>query len=86
MQVIPRVFHRIWVGPAPLPETAKSYADSWRLLHPDWDMELWTDENLPQGQFSRDVYEHTATPAQRADILRHEVLNQFGGVYIDIDF
>jgi hypothetical protein len=49
-------------------------------------MELWTDQNLPQGQLNRDIYEHTEKPSQRADILAYEVLNQFGGVYIDIDY
>jgi len=86
MQLIPKVFHRIWVGPGPLPETAKDYAASWQEHHPGWDMELWTDQNLPPGQFNRGIYEQTADPARRADILRHELLNQFGGVYIDIDY
>jgi len=86
MQLIPKVFHRIWVGPDPPPPTAEEYAASWRDRHPGWDMELWTDQNMPQGQLNRDIYRYTDNQAQRADILAHEVLNQFGGVYIDIDF
>jgi len=84
-QLIPKVLHRVWVGPNPLPETARGWADSWRKHHPGWEMELWTDENLP-GQLNHDVYERTAKFCQRADILKHEVLCQFGGVYVDIDF
>ncbi len=86
MQLIPKVFHRIWVGPEPLPAAVKDYAASWQRHHPDWEMELWTDQNLPQGQLNQGMYRQTANLAQRADILRHEVLNQFGGVYIDIDY
>jgi mannosyltransferase OCH1-like enzyme len=86
MQLIPKVFHRIWVGPEPLPATAKDYAASWQERHPDWEMELWTDQNIPQGQLNRGLYRQTVNLSQRADILAHEVLNQFGGVYIDIDY
>jgi mannosyltransferase OCH1-like enzyme len=86
MQLIQKVFHQIWVGPDPLPATAEDYAASWREHHPDWDMELWTDQNLPQGQINLDIYRQTDKPSQRADILAHELLNQYGGVYIDIDY
>jgi len=82
---IPKVFHRIWVGHEPLPETAKEFAAAWRENHPGWTMVLWTDENLP-GQFNRGLYDRTRILAQRADILRHEVLCQYGGVYLDVDF
>ena len=83
---IPKVFHQIWVGDRSLPATATEFADTWRRHHPGWDLRLWTDENLPDGLVNRDIYEQTTIPAQRADILRHEVLYQFGGVYLDTDF
>lgn len=82
---IPKIIHHVWVGRNPLPEFASKYIDSWKRHHPDWEFRLWTDENLPRIQ-NHAVYQCTGTPAQKADILRYELLNQFGGVYVDTDF
>ncbi len=86
MQEIPKVLHQIWVGPGQLPASASAFTASWQRHHPDWQMHLWTDENIPQPLFNQTIYDQTRIPAQRADILRHELLYRFGGVYVDIDF
>jgi FkbM family methyltransferase len=64
---------------------ADQYAATWLRLHPDWEMRLWTDANLPK-LHNAGIYSSTQNLAQRADILRYEILLQFGGVYIDVDF
>jgi hypothetical protein len=46
-QVIPRVVHRIWLGPEPIPDIFRQYAESWREHHPEWELHLWRDETLP---------------------------------------
>lgn len=84
--MIPRILHRVWVGPDPLPEEFARYGDSWRRHHPDWEMRLWTEENLPSGFVRPECYERLRKPAERADIIRLEVLFRFGGVYVDTDF
>jgi len=86
VEPIPRILHRIWVGAEPLPAAAERFADSWTHHHPGWQMRLWTDASLPSHLVNREICEQTAHPAQRADVLRHEILNLFGGVYIDVDF
>ena len=86
MQLIPKVFHQIWVGPNPLPDTAAELTASWQRRHPDWQMRLWTDQNLPRDTFNQAIIDQTTIYAQKADILKHELMNRFGGVYIDIDF
>jgi mannosyltransferase OCH1-like enzyme len=83
--LIPKIFHRIWVGPHSLPATAEALARSWAEGHPQWELRLWTDQNLPPLQNAR-VYEQTTILAQKADILRYELLALFGGVYVDTDF
>lgn len=82
---IPNILHQIWVGGAPLPDSAARLADLWRRLHPNWDVRLWTDENLPEIEH-RAIYDATVIPAQRADILRYELIARFGGIYADTDF
>jgi hypothetical protein len=36
--MLPRVLHRISVGPHQLPEVLAAYADTWRRHHPGWDL------------------------------------------------
>ena len=84
--LIPRVFHQIWVGPDPLPEEYRTYQRTWLEHHPGWELRLWTEENLPEGLRRPEVYERLRAPAERANILRLELLWRDGGVYMDTDF
>jgi mannosyltransferase OCH1-like enzyme len=83
--VIPRVFHQIWVGEQPFPDDFRPLVETWARHHPEWELRLWTDENLPDG-LRPEIYELLRHPAERADMLRLELLHRFGGVYIDVDF
>src|SRR2546422_1461942 len=82
--MIPHVFHQIWLGPDPFPPEYVSYQENWRRLHPGWELRFWTEETLPAG-CRPEVYELLRQPAERADILRLEVLERQGGVYVDAD-
>jgi hypothetical protein len=84
--VIPRVFHQIWVGPEPFPDEFRGLQATWTRNHPDWELRLWTEENLPAGLVRTEGYELLRQPGERADILRLELLYRFGGVYVDVDF
>jgi mannosyltransferase OCH1-like enzyme len=81
---IPRTFHRIWLG-RPMPERERRFGETWARHHPGWQMRLWHEGNLPplvnQAQFDA-----ATSPAQKADILRYELLVTYGGVYLDTDF
>jgi mannosyltransferase OCH1-like enzyme len=83
--LIPRVFHQIWLGPAPLPDRFEPLVESWRRHHPGWTHRLWTEETLPGG-LRPEVYERLRSPAERSDVLRLELLAREGGVYVDTDF
>lgn len=82
--LIPRILHRIWLGPAPMPELFKDYAESWRRHNPDWELRLWTDEALPE-LTCPEAYARARNPAERSDVVRYELLRRFGGVYVDTD-
>jgi inositol phosphorylceramide mannosyltransferase catalytic subunit len=84
--LIPRVFHQIWVGPNPFPEELVGYQETWLRHNPGWELRLWTEENLPEGLRRPEIYERLRVPAERADMLRLEVVWMFGGVYMDADF
>ena len=84
MTTIPKLFHWIWVGGAPMPPQHREWVRGWLEHHPGWEHRLWTDSNRPTLRNER-VYEACATAAQRADILRYEVVHRYGGVYLDTD-
>lgn len=86
---IPKVLHRIWVGP-PMPAHLAAYGESWVEHHPGWEHVLWTEENLPPLRNQR-VYDAAERIAPRnvgqlrADVARYEILLAHGGVYVDAD-
>ena len=81
---IPRIIHRIWLGGEPLRDDLQHYGETWRNHHPGWEIRLWTDDDLPEFGLT-DALEHGRHQAERADVLRYELLKRFGGVYVDID-
>jgi mannosyltransferase OCH1-like enzyme len=83
--LIPKVFHQIWLGDKPLPAHFKKFADGWLRKHPAWKMEWWTDKRLPK-IINRKAFDQADKMAAKSDILRYEVIWQYGGVYIDADF
>ena len=82
--LIPKIIHRIWVGNKQIPEEFVAYEQTWKKYHPDWEMKLWTEENMIPLQNQMD-YDAAKELAKKADIARYEILYQFGGVYIDCD-
>jgi mannosyltransferase OCH1-like enzyme len=85
---IPRIFHQIWVGPAPLPDEFRAYGQGWLERHPGWELKLWTDENFPPREtlIRPEAADLLRAPWERGDIFRLELLLTQGGVHIDTDF
>ena len=84
--LIPRIFHQIWVGPDPFPEEYAGYQQTWLDQHPGWELRFWTEQNLPEDLRRPEAAERLRSPAERANILRLELLWRLGGVYVDTDF
>lgn len=82
---IPRIFHHIWIGDKPLPDKFQEYIDGWKRLHPDWEFKLWTNDNQP-ALINQAIYDKGGSWAQKADVLRYELLYNYGGVSLDTDF
>jgi mannosyltransferase OCH1-like enzyme len=82
--VIPRVFHRIWLGTDPMPEEFVRWGETWAEHHPDWTMELWTEDHLPELR-DRAAFDRGRNHSERSNVLRYELLFHHGGVYIDTD-
>jgi mannosyltransferase OCH1-like enzyme len=88
--MIPRRLSRIWFGP-PMPEEFAAYGDTWRQLHPDWDIRLHREPLAEMHTTSRELFDNAEElfpddpHRARADVLRLEILWHHGGVYCDTD-
>ncbi|MES2345182.1 MAG: glycosyltransferase, partial [Chlamydiota bacterium] len=83
---IPRMVHQIWLGPKPIPEMCLVWMQTWTQLN-GWAYKLWTDKEAAEiFMHNRDLFDAAENYAEKADILRLEVLLQFGGVYADVDY
>lgn len=85
--MIPKILHRIWLGGKPMPEEQIEYGNSWQRNHPEWSMILWTEEMINSLDLvSKELYySPTVKWNEKCDLLRYEILYQFGGVYVDTD-
>jgi mannosyltransferase OCH1-like enzyme len=82
--VIPKIFHRVWLGGKPMPEPFVRWGAGWAAAHPGWVMKLWTEQEIQSFQ-NLDLLARCSSLAQQADIIRYEALFREGGVYIDTD-
>lgn len=78
---IPKVLHRVWLGGGRPPREHDGYWESWRERHPRWELRTWTDDDAPALPWSR----RARNLAERADLVRYEIVRRHGGVYVDTD-
>jgi len=84
---IPKIFHFIWVGSNNIPDAYKKYINSWRKYHNDWKIRIWTNDDLTYSNFiNLDKINMSTKMAQKADIMRYEIIYNYGGIYVDCDF
>ncbi len=84
--MIPKIIHQLWIGPRPAPlELMKT----WQTKHPDWEYIFWDETRLeaefPEGLRNQAQYDEMPELNGKCDIARLEILNRFGGVFIDAD-
>lgn len=87
--MIPRVIHHIWLGD-PMPDHLERMVATWADLHPTWEHRLWGDRDL-RWLTNRSLYDEAERWAPgsegqfRSDIARYEILQRYGGLYVDCD-
>jgi mannosyltransferase OCH1-like enzyme len=85
---IPRILHLIWVGPDSAPESLNEYIIKWHKLIPNWEIRLWTNNDINTTEFPPGIVDkiNSATKgAQKADIMRYFIVEKYGGFYADAD-
>ena len=97
--VTPHLIHRLWFGPRPMPGLYQDFGARWAELNPGWVVHDWGYDDLPllrnQYLFDRcgDTWggisgagkQGSAKQVQQADIAAYELVEQFGGVYVNCD-
>ena len=87
---IPKRLHFIWLG-KPMPRHLADNVHQWRELHPEWQAYVWGEDNIPMLRNSelyrnaRKLVPPDAVYQFQADIIRLELLYDFGGFYADVD-
>lgn len=86
--MIPRIIHYCWLGENSLPELAEQCLASWHEHMPDWQFTRWDESNFDIA--SAPLYVRQAYEARKfafvSDYVRLWALENFGGLYMDVDF
>jgi len=88
---IPRQMHFLWgfLGDhGPLPDREQENFNQWNELNPDWQMNIQTPDGVApvvSNHDHRNIYQQMSTAIQRCDLARPLLLEQYGGVYSDLD-
>jgi len=81
---IPKIIHQLWIGPKPPPS---NHMDTWKQMNPDFEYIRW-DERLIQSKITLECKHRIAEMKEingQADIIRWEILYEYGGVFLDAD-
>lgn len=97
----PKILHRLWIGPAPMPGAYVEYGELWAEMNPGWTVKLWSEEELEDlHMINRRIWDHIKThgggtaialkpevarATQLADVAAYELIYRFGGVYVNCD-
>jgi hypothetical protein len=83
---IPKKIHYCWFGSKEIPDELKKYMDSWKRYCPDYEIVRWSEENvdLDKYPYTSQAYKHRKW-GYIPDVVRLEVLYNYGGIYLDTD-
>lgn len=90
MSTIPKIIHQTWKDHQ-VPEQWVGYQQKVRELHPDWEYRLWTDKDNDEFIKSNypalwPIYQTYPKPVMKADVIRYAIMDQIGGLYLDLDY
>lgn len=80
--MIPKIIHQVWIGPL---EPPTEWINTWRQAHPDWEHHLWTESDFDFPLTCLRQVLLSPTFAGKVDILSYEILQRYGGIYLDAD-
>jgi len=85
MSQIPKIIHQIWIGPKPAPT---KFMDTYKDKHPDFEYIRWNENEFIKRGFKTQLQHRINEMTEingKADILRWEILYEYGGLFVDAD-
>jgi mannosyltransferase OCH1-like enzyme len=84
--MIPKKIHYCWFGPNQPSALVNKCVASWKKYLPDYELFLWNEDtyDLNKYAFTKEAYEQKKY-AYVTDVVRLDVLKEYGGVYLDSD-
>ena len=86
LNMIEKTIHYVWLGSKEIPEKYCAFIRGWQDLHPGWEIIKWNEENFDcEGNSWVKAAIEQKNWALAADVIRSNVLLNYGGVYLDTD-
>ena len=85
---LPKCIHMVWLGKKKFPNESRTFLKTWSNKNYDFETNLWQDndaDKLMSNSILKDHYFLTQDVGFKSDLLRYEILNTHGGVYVDTD-
>lgn len=84
--MIPKIIHYCWFGGGEYTDKVKMCIASWRKILPEYEIRLWNEDNvdLNESPYIKDAYT-AGKYAFVSDYVRMKVLEEYGGIYLDVD-
>lgn len=84
--MIPKIIHYCWFGRNNKSQEILDCLDSWKRFFPGWEIKEWNEDNydISKYPYASDAYALKKW-AFVSDIVRLDVLYEYGGVYLDVD-
>ena len=85
IMTIPKILHQIWIGPKTPPiELMKT----WKNMNPNLEYIFWNEEEIQKRNITFKCQKQINMIQElngKADIIRWELLQMFGGIFVDAD-
>lgn len=84
--MIPKIIHYCWFGKKEKPEIVKNCIETWKNYMPNYELKEWNENNydINKFEYSKEAYNNKVLGFV-ADPIRIDVLNEYGGIYLDTD-
>jgi mannosyltransferase OCH1-like enzyme len=86
-QKIPKIIHQIWIGNKDPPYNwINTFKFDFIKKYPEYKYKLWREKDIENFNLvNKNLYNNEKELCGKADILRYEILYNYGGIYIDAD-
>lgn len=83
--MIPKIIHLVWFG-GQRPSFFDYSVEQIKKINSDYEVKEWNEDNIDFEMINKKLFDATENYGSKSDIFRFEILNKYGGIYMDYDF